>query len=310
MPPQDVQMKDETGAKKDKQFYFTSDAQESISLDKIQDQILDQPVTLSLRQIIGISQGVQRKMGDLVRSRREYMNKSGQYDLFTSQAEDLFRMENSEEAQIVQPGDRIFGPSPDELDAFLVRYSNAVSFRPSKFYAMATGVFRAKINDEEFTFMVDSGSELNLIPESIVNRLSLAIDYEGMRWSLKGVHGNPVQLRGVCKDLPLTIGGHSFAHHFFVSQSEVGKQDCILGQPWIQWFSARIDYTRIGNMSMTLWKNGNRNESATLNIALVRADNERNIDSLDPNPPYSSNSRARSSQHAYIEEIVDEQDFY
>ncbi|KIJ94131.1 hypothetical protein K443DRAFT_31317, partial [Laccaria amethystina LaAM-08-1] len=35
-----------------------------------------------------------------------------------------------------------------------------------------------------------------------------------------------------------------------------GKQEIILGQPWLQWYSASIQYTRKGSMNMRIWQDG------------------------------------------------------
>ncbi len=100
----------------------------------------------------------------------------------------------------------------------MVRYSNAVQLRPTKMLAMTTGTFTAKLCGQTIKFMVDTGSELNLIPERLLTFPGLALDFEGSRWALKGVNGAPVGLKGCCMDVPVQIGQHDFDHHFFVSR--------------------------------------------------------------------------------------------
>ena len=62
-----------------------------------------------------------------------------------------------------------------------------------------------------------------------------------------------VPLVGCCREVPVSIGGHQFDHHFFVN-SETGKQDVILGRPWLQWYTATLVYSWLGSVEMKVWK--------------------------------------------------------
>ena len=79
--------------------------------------------------------------------------------------------------------------------------------------------------------------------------------------------------------MPITIGGHRFDHHFFVNTGS-GKQDIILGQPWLTWFSAQANYTREGKMDIALWANGDRTGRPTISIPLCSPNAPRNQDKL------------------------------
>ena len=63
----------------------------------------------------------------------------------------------------------------------------------------------------------------------------MAIDLDGMHRSLKGINGRPVPLGGCVWDVEIKISGHCFDHHVFISREGTGKQEIILGQPWLQW---------------------------------------------------------------------------
>ena len=82
------------------------------------------------------------------------------------------------------------------------------------------------------------------------------MDLDGMCWSLKGINGRPVPLGGCVRDAEIRISGRRFDHHVFVSREGTGKQEIILGQPWLQWYSASIQYTRQGSMNMWIWQEG------------------------------------------------------
>ena len=82
------------------------------------------------------------------------------------------------------------------------------------------------------------------------------------------------------------VDGHNFDHYFFVSKGSVGNtyQDIILGQPWLQWYSASLSYTRDGAMKMCIWKDGQGDESgvkATVSISLCTSNAPRNAHHLD-----------------------------
>jgi Aspartyl protease len=159
------------------------------------------------------------------------------------------------------------------------RYVGAVAVSPNRSFAVTTGRFKGKFADTPVSFMIDSGSELNLIPEEIHNQTQVALDVDGSRWSLRGVHGAAVQLKGCCRDVPITIGGHRFDHHFFVNMVS-GKQDIILGQLWLTWFSAQANYTRESKMDLALWANGDRTGPPTISITLFTPNAPRNQDKL------------------------------
>jgi hypothetical protein len=169
----------------------------------------------------------------------------------------------------------------ENLDSVLLRYTSAVKVVTSPLFVMTTGHFGGNLGGQDVTFMVDSGSELNLISEELHGRTGIAIDLDGARWSLKGINGGAVPLVGCCREVPVTIGGHQFDHHFFVN-SETGKQDVILGQPWLQWYMAALLYSRSGAVEMKVWKKGNREEQEhpTISIRLCAANAPRNSDHL------------------------------
>ena len=93
---------------------------------------------------------------------------------------------------------------------------------------MVTGHFPGMFGGLNVYFMVDTGSELNLVSRDCYNRTSLPIDLDGTRWSLKGIHGCPVPLGGCVRDVSLTVGGHNFDHHFFISEGGVGDRKSVV----------------------------------------------------------------------------------
>jgi len=82
--------------------------------------------------------------------------------------------------------------------------------------------------------MIDTGSELNLMSQDFYVKTNLAVNLDGTRWSLKGINGRPVPLGGCIRNTEIKISGRRFDHHIFISREGTGKQEIILGQPWLQ----------------------------------------------------------------------------
>ncbi|KAK0216009.1 hypothetical protein IW262DRAFT_1464478 [Armillaria fumosa] len=273
----DVQMKDAT--KKDKsstgpQYHYTSDIQDMADPKAVLKHIMNLDVTLPLYQVVGNSPALQKLVGEAARTKREYTNKlaeyfyDGYFDQETVDYEQVQTLETNYESTGGDTGsDRhLYCHDCEHLPEFLRRYGSALDSIPeSRYYAMTTGTFHLTINGIDFTAMIDTGSELNLASNSVPARCGIPIDFEGMKWSLKGVH-----------EVPMKIGGHDFAHHLFISHQELGKHDMILGQPFLQWFAARMDYDRSGKVKLVLWKDGNRQNRPTLAVTITDPQNPRN----------------------------------
>jgi Aspartyl protease len=257
-------------------YHFTSDIQESVKVENVQEKVLSTLITMPLREVLAISADLQKRVTALTKTRREYVPDS------TAKANagdgDLIDDEDDADAR---PGQAILTYEElDDVATIVDRYAGAVAISPSRFFAMATGRFEGKFADVPVYFMIDSGSELNLIPEEVYNQTQVALDVDGSRWALRGVHGAAVPLKGCCRDVPITIGGHRFDHHFFVNTGS-SKKDVILGQPWLTWFAAQANYTREGTMNLALWANGDRTGPATISIPLCSPVNaSRNHDKL------------------------------
>ncbi|KIJ48116.1 hypothetical protein M422DRAFT_248297 [Sphaerobolus stellatus SS14] len=269
-----VTMKNET--RKGPSFHFTSDIQEQASVEAIERTILDQVVTLPLRDILGVSPALQKRMQEITRTRREYLTKTGEYDLYTPQAEELLAQDTSNISKSHLTHKTLYIPQTDEFRTFLVWHSNAVALRPCKLLAMTTGIFLAKLYGHRVRFMVDCGPELNIFPDRLLSLPGMTLDYEGSKWLLKGVNGGPSQLRGCSMDAEMEIGTHRFDHHFF--------------------YAARMDYDREGMMTLQLWKEGERTSRPTLSIVLTRPDDPRNVTAIHSHQArYKSSSSARTN---------------
>ena len=282
----DVEMKDaNTKAKSSPAYHFTSDIQEMYDLDRIvREKVNKTIVHLELGELLAISAFLQKSVSNMTKTRREYTSKpvvanvvevleeeewtedenasnlTGGYE---SDDEDFFHSlpttESFTNSSFVESRVGLeFDESSELKEEIMIRYASAVKIHPAPqpLFAMVTGRFKGKFAGMDVIFMIDTGSELNLMAKEFYDRTNLAIDLDGTRWSLKGINGRPVPLGGCVRDAEIKISGRRFDHHVFVSREGTGKQEIILGQPWLQWYSASIQYTRQGAMNMRIWQDG------------------------------------------------------
>src|SRR5260221_7139161 len=104
---------------------------------------------------------------------------------------------------------------------------------PHEYCAMVTARLNGRIGEQDYMMLVDSGSELNIMTMHQVQELALPIDDSGNSWTLKGISGHMMGLEGICWNVPIKISGIEFLHNFFVTQSNLGNKDMVLGQPWL-----------------------------------------------------------------------------
>ncbi|KAJ7259778.1 hypothetical protein C8J57DRAFT_1072943 [Mycena rebaudengoi] len=286
-----------------KQWRFSSQIQDSVSVDEVFSELMNAPVPagLTIGKFIGVSPLLQKKVTDYTQRRREYVTSAGEYEILSPEVAKSVAS-GSIPTGVTRTNDSLFEDVDDgEAVAYYYSSFHALPSHPSRFLAFATGMVTVLIKGQEVRCLVDTGSELNLVSHSLVQSLGLPNDIEGTRWSLSGVNGGSDRLMGLCRDVPMRVGGHNFDHHLFVSRQNPGKQEIILGQPWIQWFSGRIDLDRDGSMDLCLWEDGDRSRPPTISVRLLKPGNERN----------QTGFQQGSHRVAYVEEASDDDaDFY
>ncbi|KAJ7936227.1 hypothetical protein B0H13DRAFT_2303939 [Mycena leptocephala] len=269
-----------------RQWRFTSDIQESVSTDKVCSDVYQTPITLPLGHLLAVSPPLQKKTQEMTHRRREYVSSNGEYEIFSPEV-----------AKSAADGSLATGSTRARFLMNHFRSNRAFPTHSSRYLAFATGMVTVSIMDHDVRCLVDTGSELNLISNEIVQTIGLPNDIEGTRWPLTGVNGGSDRLVGLCRDVPMKVGGHNFDHHLFISRHSPGKQEIILGQPWIQWFSGRIDLDRSGSMDLVLWKDGDRSHAPTISVRLLRPGNERNQTAFQP-----------ANHRAFVTEVSDEEE--
>ncbi|RDX44193.1 hypothetical protein OH76DRAFT_1487281 [Lentinus brumalis] len=156
---------------------------------------------------------------------------------------------------------------------------NASSIK-ERMFAMVQGVFTLKVNDIPFRCMVDSGSELNVASRGFPDATRLPLDTFGEYWKLKGINGDSAALAGYVDRVPFQIGRHTFEHHLFISPHDsIGDSfDIILGQPFLTYFDARMEYSASGETVLYLWVDRDKEfgRRPTLGISITDPDDVRN----------------------------------
>ncbi|KAJ3727670.1 hypothetical protein C8R42DRAFT_572654, partial [Lentinula raphanica] len=293
-------------------FHYTSDLQKKADPRKVLERVLGTDITVSLAELVGCSPTLQKMISDAARTRREYGKEvvSTIVSEYVDENEDA-HVDNGEELEEGQVSEGLCIAEEDRprLQNFLRTYASAVTQSSTKYYAMVTGVFSVTIGGKVFRAMIDTGSELNVGSEEVPARTGLPMDLEGMKWGLKGIHGQPEQLRGVMVDVPMIIGKYEFPHHIFISKYKLNPNwDIILGQPFLQWYACRIDYWRAGHMELLLWNDGDKDRVPHLTLALTDPEDKRNQSSINR---YSRDSRPRAIGATSIqdEEFFGKEDF-
>ncbi|PIL28588.1 hypothetical protein GSI_08629 [Ganoderma sinense ZZ0214-1] len=291
---------------------FTSEIQDSVSFDSVQDELLGTKVTLTLREVVAIAPSLQKQIANLVKTRREFDHKPASIHAGTA-AVDIISLESpatqaaSSQPSITLTSDRIlpentvrqlaelvaetstdgvleaeisFVQGREQLADLLERYAASIALGHPRKVAMISGYVTVIFGDQRAIFLVDSGSELNIVNYSLWKRTSLKMDPDGARWSLRGIGGQFVTLLGCVLDAPVQVNGRNFDHHFFISTSPGSSQhEGILGQPWLSHFSAQISYAQGGDVELTVYSTGAKS-GPSVSLTIASANHPRNVESV------------------------------
>ncbi|KAH9836409.1 uncharacterized protein C8Q71DRAFT_708689 [Rhodofomes roseus] len=256
---------------------FTSDIQDMVSADQVMEKALNTMLTIPLKTLIAMSPEMQKRFATMTKTRREVhammVEEVSEDDDANSDAGAADDKASSVGAASVTIRDE------EHLAQVIDSYAAALAIGRRRFVAMACGLVQGKFGTEPVTYLIDSGSELNLIAQRVYEQAGVELDGDGSRWTLRGIHGAPVSLVGCCRDAPVEVNGVRFDHHFFVHPQELGRHDAILGQPWLQWFSSRLEYARSGGQDLVVFPDGDV-ENVPMRIRIAGLSDRRNVDKL------------------------------
>ncbi|KAH9840966.1 uncharacterized protein C8Q71DRAFT_701249 [Rhodofomes roseus] len=256
---------------------FTSDIQDMVSADQVMEKALNTMLTIPLKTLIAMSPEMQKRFATMTKTRREVNATIVEEVSEEEDTDDGTRTANDNVGSVGAASVTI--RDEEHLAQVIDSYAAALAIGRRRFVAMACGLVQGKFGTEPVTYLIDSGSELNLIAQRVYEQAGVELDGDGSRWTLRGIHGAPVSLVGCCRDAPVEVNGVRFDHHFFVHPQELGRHDAILGQPWLQWFSSRLEYARGGGQDLVVFPDGDI-DNVPMRIRIAGLSDRRNVDKL------------------------------
>ncbi|KAJ8462651.1 hypothetical protein ONZ51_g10764 [Trametes cubensis] len=145
------------------------------------DKILDAPVTLSVRDVVGVSKDVANCLQEALKVKKADMVPAPASHLVTSKAGSLIRLE-------------------------------------------------MECNQKPVSFIVDTGSQLNIISESVCKNVVRRPINTGEAISINDANGGSGRLLGLVEDIPLKIGHVKTPISAYVAENP--PFDGLLGRPW------------------------------------------------------------------------------
>ena len=299
-------------------YKYASELMNGTDSELVFKRLLDQPVTMKLGEVLGSSFELGRRFQTATKSQRfpTPQAKAASLEVLREMMEEgldaddrgsegyLSEAQNLPEFTVDSGEASPAGGSTEELHAWEYQmrmqdeYERQFTYperevnlaaRPHEYRAMVTARLSGRIGESDYTMLVDSGSELNIMTLQQAQELALPIDDSGNSWTLKGISGHTMGLEGICWNVPVRIGGIDFPHNFFVTRLNLGNKDMVLGQPWLFSHSTRIDYVHEMGVTLQLWENGDRKgRSVLINLPLVKA--PRNVMPISLRRDYESYS--------------------
>ena len=215
-------------AKSTLQYHFTSDIQEMYNLDKIvRHKVNKMTVQLKLGKLLALSVFLQKSVSNMTKTHQEYNTKPvtvsiveilEDKDKYTSELvggyDDELSYPSSESAYtntgyVESHIGLEFDEAMENKEEIKIHYMSAVKIHPTPqlLFTMVTGCFHEKFAGFDVIFMIDMGSELNLMSLEPYEKTSLVINLDGTCWFLKGINRRPVPLGSCVQDAEIKISG-------------------------------------------------------------------------------------------------------
>ena len=96
-------------------------------------------------------------------------------------------------------------------------------------YVVSSGYMSGYVENSPMHFLLDAGSEINVMPFRTFEKLNILIDVDA-DWRMGDANAQTTKLMGVCHNVSIVIGGVGVKVHIFVNQQ--AKYDLLLGRPW------------------------------------------------------------------------------
>jgi predicted aspartyl protease len=122
-------------------------------------------------------------------------------------------------------------------------------------YAVSTLFASVSVNGSEVRSMVDTGAEINVMSESLVQALGLTMRPRP-RVSSVMQNGEIVHCIGCCEDVPVQVG--DIVTHVPMLVVPTGDRDFILGRPWQQKARLCLQTTESGRVNARIYSEDGR----------------------------------------------------
>jgi hypothetical protein len=234
--PADIPMQDATA--RERRFRLASELRESISIAEIGEKIMNMPIHLTLKELMATAPDLSNHFHEITRKRR------------------------------------IPVPGATPIDPVVISTATASSVTRQPLYACPSGRVKALVEDSlVLSALLDNGSEINLMPRRVWERLDQPIDTT-INWSLDGFKKSKEQdsktVLGVCHDVKVSIGGVESQIPIFVVDD--ANADLLLGRPWEMAVRATYINEEDGSYSCII-----KNDDGTriVRFCAMKADHER-----------------------------------
>ncbi|OMJ17852.1 Retrovirus-related Pol polyprotein from transposon [Smittium culicis] len=172
----------------------------------VSEKLQEVQVSLTLKELFSVSPSIRKKFNEDIRTRREPIVNLTSYENISS---------------------------PEEINYKPIDVDNTSSNWKEFYLSTGSGKVKGCINGAGVEFLLDEGSEINIMNIDVFNALrslnKIEID-SSINWSLRDANQGFSKLNGVCKECKITIEGTTVTVPVFVSENT--EPQVILGRPW------------------------------------------------------------------------------
>ncbi|KAE8241373.1 hypothetical protein A4X13_0g7444 [Tilletia indica] len=180
------------------------------------DKLLDAPVQLPWRDIVGLSPDLQKLFNDVTKNKNIPMPVTGRavpWEGTTVAQEALYQLNNTELAA------QNLGP----------------------YYSHGLPMIRLSIGKFAVNALLDTGSQINLIDHELHSELDLPLRFDGNH-KVIGAGQHSSSLSGIAESIPVTVGSMTSKIHFWVHRKS--NYAAVIGMPGLRALGFVIDCTR------------------------------------------------------------------
>lgn len=213
-------------------------------INRVVEQILDTNIPISISAVLGMSTQASKKMNEFLHRKRVPVPTTRPF--------------NVKSAHVNEAAHNVLDDSEEDIEG---------EFTPP-LYTHAIGRVKVKINGQDITAIIDTGSEINVMPKKTWARLGCHLREDG-KHTMVSANSQASLLLGIAEDLDISIGQLRASAHFFVT--EKATWDLLLGMPVLSQLRAKIWFEQ-----RSLWLRLTDDEGHVVRIRSTLAADNRN----------------------------------